>query len=111
MPAAIAAPEKAKSAALDKKALAAAKLAAKTKLAPVAVLAEPAPILMGSVQIAVSPWGEIFVDGASKGIAPPLTKLTLTAGKHKIEIKNGDENYAVTVDVNPEKEAKIGHRF
>lgn len=104
-------PEVIKAAAPDKKALAAAKLAAKAKSAQVLAKAEPAPISLGVVQIAVSPWGEVFVDGQAKGIAPPLTKLNLSIGKHKIEIKNGDDNYAATVEVNAEKEVKIAHRF
>ncbi|MES2049556.1 MAG: serine/threonine-protein kinase [Pseudomonadota bacterium] len=109
---AIAAPEVSKPpAAPDKKALAAAKLAAKTKAAAIVAKTEAAPISLGAVQIAVSPWGEVYVDGLSKGIAPPLTKLNLPLGKHKIEIKNGDDNYAVTVEVNTEKEVKIAHRF
>ena len=99
----------------DKKALAAAKLAAKlaakTKAAAAVARAEPAPVSLGAVQIAVSPWGEVYVDGQNKGITPPLTKLNLPVGKHKIEIKNGDDSYAVTVEVNTEKEVKIAHRF
>lgn len=110
-PTVVAEPEPSKPAAPDKKALAAAKQAAKTKAAPVITKVEPAPIILGAVQIAVSPWGEVFVDGQSKGIAPPLTKLNLPIGKHKIEIKNGDDNYAVTVEINTEKEVKIAHRF
>ena len=98
----------------DKKAIAAAKLAAKlaakTKAAAVAKT-EPVPVSLGAVQIAVSPWGEVYVDGQNKGITPPLTKLSLPVGKHKIEIKNGDDSYAVTVEVNTEKDVKITYRF
>lgn len=107
----IAEPALSKPAAPDKKMLAAARLAAKSKAAPVVAKVEPAPVSLGAVQIAVSPWGEVYVDGISKGIAPPLTKLNLPVGKHKIEIKNGDDTYAVTVEVNTEKEVKIAHRF
>ena len=99
----------------DKKAIAAAKLAAKLAAKSKAALAtekiEPAPVTLGIVQIAVAPWGEVYVDGQNKGITPPLTKLNLPVGKHKIEIKNGDDSYAVTVEVNTEKEVKIAHRF
>lgn len=103
--------ESSKASAPDKKALAAAKQAAKAKAPLVVAKVEPAPISLGALQIAVSPWGEVYVDGQSKGIAPPLTKLNLPVGKHKIEIKNGDDNYAVTVEINTEKEVKIAHRF
>lgn len=104
-------PEISKASAPDKKALAAAKQAAKIKVPVVVAKVEPALVSLGALQIAVSPWGEVYVDGQSKGITPPLTKLNLPVGKHKIEIKNGDDNYAVTVEINSEKEVKIAHRF
>jgi hypothetical protein len=72
---------------------------------------EAVAISIGTVSIAVSPWGEVYVDGQNKGVAPPLNKLSLPVGKHKIEIKNGDDNYAVTIDVNTEKESKVVHHF
>lgn len=83
----------------------------KAKQAVAAPKPEPAPLSYGSVSIAVSPWGEVVVDGQNKGVAPPLNKLSLPVGKHKIEIKNGDDNYAVTIDVNSEKEIKVVHHF
>jgi serine/threonine-protein kinase len=48
------------------------------------------PAGTGVIAIAVAPWGEVFVDGASAGISPPLTELMLAAGRHRIEIRNGD---------------------
>ena len=85
--------------------------AAKLKAAAAPIKAEAAPVSMGSVAIAVSPWGEVYVNGQAKGVAPPLTKLTLPIGKHKVEIRNGDESYVANVEVSTEKEAKISHRF
>ena len=38
----------------------------------------------GTVRIAISPWGQVEVDGASSGAAPPLTELTLAEGRHQI---------------------------
>jgi serine/threonine protein kinase len=110
-PATVEEPAANKPTAAEKKAIAAAKLAAKAKTSSAATKLEPEPISLGAVQVAVSPWGEVFVDGQSKGTAPPLTKFNLPVGKHKIEIKNGDDSYAVTVEVNTEKEVKIAHRF
>lgn len=83
----------------------------KTKTAALMSKPEAPPSITGAVSIAVSPWGEVFVDGQSKGVAPPLTALKLPLGKHKIEIKNGDDNYAVNIEVNTEKEIKLSHRF
>lgn len=92
---------------------AAALLAKQNKAKPTVAVSksDTPPLSNGAVSIAVSPWGEVFVDGQNRGVAPPLNKLSLPLGKHKIEIKNGDDNYAVTIDVNTEKEIKVVHHF
>ena len=72
---------------------------------------EVSPPALGIVNIAISPWGEVFVDGQAKGVTPPLTKLKLSIGKHKIEIKNGEENHVVNLEIFADKEAKINYRF
>jgi serine/threonine protein kinase len=66
---------------------------------------------VGTVQVAVTPWGEVFVDGKSKGVAPPLSRLSLPVGPHNVEIRNGDEQYAVKIQVSSDNETKIGHHF
>jgi eukaryotic-like serine/threonine-protein kinase len=88
-----------------------AKHVSKPKPAPILAKVEAPVLKTGSVSIAVSPWGEVFIDGQSKGVAPPLNRVSLSVGNHRIEIKNGDDSYAVNIDVNSEKEAKVGHRF
>ena len=65
----------------------------------------------GSVSLAITPWGEVFVDGRSKGVSPPLSRLTLSPGAHRIEIRNGEDHHVVTIQVNADKEAKVRHRF
>jgi hypothetical protein len=37
---------------------------------------------------AVTPWGEIFVNGKSRGVVPPMKTLKLDPGKYRIEIRN-----------------------
>jgi len=37
---------------------------------------------------AVQPWGEIFVNGRSRGVTPPMKSLKLEPGKYKIEVRN-----------------------
>lgn len=65
-----------------------------------------------TVQFAVSPWGEIYVDGVKKGIAPPLTKLTLDSGKHTIELRNPSASaYQTEVDLKAGEKIKIKHKF
>lgn len=97
----------------DKKVDAHSKLAAKAdkKSKQVAVAATPAAAATGTLLIAVTPWGEVFVDGKSKGVAPPLSHLTLPVGTHTVEIRNGEEQYAAKINVTPDNEVKVGHRF
>src|SRR5204862_7532437 len=56
---------------------------AKTDAPKVASTAPPATLVF-----AVTPWGEIFVNGKSRGVVPPMKTLKLDPGKYKIEIRN-----------------------
>jgi serine/threonine-protein kinase len=40
------------------------------------------------VKLAVSPWGEVYIDGKLHGLTPPLAELELPPGKHRVEIRN-----------------------
>ncbi len=70
------------------------------------------PPAVGLVRIAVSPWGQVEVDGTSAGTAPPLTELTLSEGRHQITIRNGDfPPYSASVKVTPGQPITLKHRF
>ncbi|HJW01877.1 MAG TPA: hypothetical protein VJ548_01240, partial [Azospira sp.] len=69
----------------------------------------PAP---ATVELAVAPWGEIHVDGELKGIAPPLAELTLTSGRHEVEIRNaGFPSLVLSLDLAPGENRKLKHKF
>lgn len=71
----------------------------------------PAPA-RGVIAFAVAPWGEVFVNGAAQGTTPPLTQLLLPAGRHTIELRNGERvPYVAQVDVSPDRPQRISHRF
>ena len=71
-----------------------------------------APPPPGLLRIAVSPWGEIEVDGRVAGITPPLTSLELPTGAHRITIRNGDfPPYTTQVDVSADLPVTLRHRF
>lgn len=73
--------------------------------------AAPAPAL-GQLLLAVSPWGRIEVDGRSAGITPPLSKLELPVGRHRIVVHNGEHApHAVQVEVSADKPVVVRHRF
>ena len=66
----------------------------------------------GVVQLAVSPWGQVEVDGRAMGISPPLTRLTLAAGTHTITVRNTDfPAYTATLAVSGENPVTLRHRF
>jgi serine/threonine-protein kinase len=72
----------------------------------------PAVVATGLVRIAISPWGQVEVDGASSGAAPPLTELTLSEGRHQIVVRNGDfAPFVATVNVVAGQTTSIRHKF
>lgn len=79
--------------------------------------AEPAaapvtPPRDGTVALAVSPWGEVSVDGAARGVSPPLTQLSLPPGVHTIEIRNGSAApFIARVEVKSGEAVTLQHRF
>jgi serine/threonine protein kinase len=73
---------------------------------------KPAVAETASYRLAVKPWGTVFVDGKEKGVSPPLKRLVLPAGKHKIRVVN--PNFPdVFMDVNlaAGKSGTIEHDF
>jgi hypothetical protein len=42
----------------------------------------------GTVSLAVQPWGEVFVNGRSRGVSPPLKNLKLAPGTYSLEVRN-----------------------
>ncbi len=71
----------------------------------------PAP-LTARLTFAITPWGEVFVDGKRQGASPPLTELKLAPGKHYVEIRNpGFPAYTATVELEAGTPQKIRYRF
>jgi serine/threonine-protein kinase len=66
----------------------------------------------GIVQLAVSPWGQVEVDGKPMGTSPPLARLTLSAGTHTVTVRNTDfPDYVQTVTVDGENPVTLRHHF
>jgi class 3 adenylate cyclase len=42
----------------------------------------------GTVTFAIQPWGEVFVNGRSRGVSPPLKNLKLAPGTYTVEVRN-----------------------
>jgi hypothetical protein len=64
------------------------------------------------LSLAISPWGEVYVDGKRKGVSPPLTELNLSPGTYTIEIRNTTfRPYRESVDLRTTADAKLKHKF
>jgi eukaryotic-like serine/threonine-protein kinase len=83
-----------------------------TVAAPRAVESAPAVAGTGVVQFAISPWGEIEVNGQVRGTAPPLASLELPLGSHSIVVRNTDfPAHTATVRISAEQPTTVRHRF
>lgn len=72
----------------------------------------PVAAATGTLRIAVSPWGNVEVDGRSVGTAPPLNELTLPEGRHTIIIRNDEfPPFQATVNVVAGQPVNVKHRF
>ncbi|MCC6193079.1 MAG: serine/threonine protein kinase [Burkholderiales bacterium] len=106
-PAPVAAPDK-----TDTTAAKAAAPAAAPEKTDVAAATPAPPKPTGRVLFAVSPWGEIVVDGRKRGVSPPMHELKLPPGKHVIEVRNTTfPPHRETIDVAPDGVARIKHKF
>ena len=67
---------------------------------------------LGRVVLAVAPWGEVLVDGQSRGVSPPVQMVELSAGPHDIELRNGSfPAFQQKIVVKPGEPVRIQHRF
>ena len=93
-------------------------------IAPVPALAPaPAPVAPPAsapakkaatalVLLAISPWGEVLVDGKSMGVSPPLTELELPQGKHRIVVRNaGFKPFDEVIELGSNQTMRIKHKF
>jgi eukaryotic-like serine/threonine-protein kinase len=74
--------------------------------------AAPAAVQQGTLQLAISPWGQVEVNGSPAGTTPPLTRLSLPEGTHTVTVRNEDfPPYTTTVQVRADQPATVRHRF
>ena len=79
---------------------------------PAAVAPPSATAATGTLQLAISPWGQVEIDGQGVGTTPPLTRLTLPQGTHQVTVRNADfPPLQVTVQVHPDQAVTLRHRF
>jgi len=62
--------------------------------------------------LAVTPWGDVYVDGKLEGVSPPLREIRLPPGKHVVEIRNGSfPRHRETLTLREHGSARIRHKF
>jgi hypothetical protein len=70
---------------------------------------EPPP---ATVNLAIDPWGEVFVNGKSQGASPPRKQLKLPPGKYRIEVRNSTfPAHVQTVELKSREELTVRHKF
>ena len=80
--------------------------------APALPAAAPVAVAEGRVRLAITPWGEVYVDGKKAGVSPPLTEIRLPPGRHSIEIRNGTfAPYRKDVELSAAATLRIKHKF
>jgi len=71
-----------------------------------------APEAPAVISLDIKPAGEVWVDGALKGKTPPLSSFELKAGKHTIQVRNGNHAPLETeVNLQPGEKMILSHRF
>lgn len=86
--------------------------AASATAAPEAVSAVASAAPAGTVRLAISPWGEVLVDGRRVGVTPPMNQLNLPPGRHTITIRNeGAPDFRQTLVVQSGKAVTLKHQF
>jgi class 3 adenylate cyclase len=66
----------------------------------------------GRLELAITPWGTVFVDGEERGASPPLRVLDIAPGAHTIVIHNGGfAPHVQRVVVKAGEATRIRHRF
>ncbi len=77
-----------------------------------ATAAAAAPVPTGVLRVAISPWGEVEVDGRRVGTSPPLNEFSLPAGRHQVVVRNTDlPPHSVTVNVSADQPVTVKHKF
>ena len=74
--------------------------------------AEPPLRGRARLTLAVTPQGELYIDGKHYGTTPPITTLDLEPGMHHIEVRSGSRRpYVTYMTVQPGEQRRIRHDF
>ena len=64
------------------------------------------------VELAISPWGVVVIDGEPKGKTPPVTRIEVAPGQHTIEVRHPQQPpVIVEAKLGPGEEFTLRHTF
>ncbi|HUJ86885.1 MAG TPA: hypothetical protein VLX30_08550 [Burkholderiales bacterium] len=67
---------------------------------------------LGTIRLAIAPWGRVIVDGKERGVSPPLRQIEVPLGPHTVEIRNTTfPSHVANVEVRAGEPVRIRHRF
>lgn len=79
---------------------------------PAAVPPTPPKAAPVAVRVAVRPWGEVLINGRSRGVSPPLREISLAPGRYQVTVRNASAgDHSMTLTVAPDRPAVISHEF
>jgi class 3 adenylate cyclase len=65
-----------------------------------------------TIVFAIQPWGEIYVNGKSRGVTPPMKSIKLEPGRYKIEVRNTTfPAHTENLDLKARDELTVRHKF
>lgn len=65
-----------------------------------------------TVSLAITPWGDVYIDGKHIGVSPPVNEVNVRPGQRTIEIRNGDfPPYTQRVELSARQKIKIRYKF
>ena len=71
-----------------------------------------APAPPATVSFALTPWGEVHIDGKLHGVSPPLQELELPPGRHRVEVRNsGFAPHVEVINAKSGERLRIKHKF
>ena len=73
---------------------------------------QPSQLQVGVVELAILPWGEIYVDGRFRGVSPPVKRLLMKEGRHMVVIRNGAFTpHTEIIEVKAGDKSRIRYKF
>lgn len=65
-----------------------------------------------TVSLAITPWGEVYIDGKHIGVSPPVNEVQVPPGERTIEIRNGNfPPYTQRVNLKARQKIKLRYKF